>query len=49
MLDDVFGKDGFSNNRFGYAERLEAVAAMLKEAATEIRKSDSETLEHFGD
>ena len=49
MLDDVFGKDGFSSNRFGYADRLEAVAAMLQGAAREIRESNSETLEHFGD
>jgi len=49
MLDDVFGKDGFSSNRYGYADRLEAVAAMLKGAAQQIRESDCETLEHFGD
>jgi len=49
MLDDVFGKDGFSSNRYGYADRLEEVAAMLKGAAQQIRESDSETLEHFGD
>ncbi len=49
MLEDVFGEDGFSANRYGYAERLEAVATMLLGAAKEIRESDSETLEHFGD
>ncbi len=49
MLDDVFGKDGFSSNRFGYAERLEAVAEMLNAAAKQIREADSDTLEHFGD
>ena len=49
MLDDVFGKDGFSSNRYGYADRLEEVAAMLKGATQQIRERDSETLEHFGD
>ena len=49
MLDDVFGKDGSSSNRYGYAARLEAVAKMLTGAAQQIRESDSETLEHFGD
>jgi len=49
MLDDVFGKDGFSSNRYGYADRLEEVAAMLNGAAQQIRESDSETLEHFGE
>ena len=49
MLDDVFAKDGFSNNRFGYAERLEDVAKALQAAADQIKDSDSDTLEHFGD
>ena len=49
MLDNIFDEYGFSSNRYGYAEKLEAVAAMLNNAATQIKESDSETLEHFGD
>ena len=49
MLNDVFAQDGFSANRMGYADRLDAVAKHLQAAATQIRDSDSDTLEHFGD
>lgn len=40
---------GFRDDRAGFADRLDRVAALLAGAATELRSADKDQMDHFGD
>ena len=49
LLDAGLTKGDFTGDRVSHAARLSQIAKMAEDAATQIRDSQSDTLEHFGD